>query len=390
MSKFVKSQNIIRFEEFQSKVELDLLPPKVYSLKTDVFGFYFEEMEEFSLPRKIYGDNSALRERIMKTFFSRKNSTGVLLSGLQGSGKSLLIKELSIHLLKEEIPTILINSPFCDEEFKILLSKIKQECFIVFDEFEKVYSEERHQESLLSLFDGVYLNERKLIAFSANNVHALSRFLLNRPGRIFYHFKFQGMEETHIRSYCEDKLDNSLDKEKIISDLISLSENSFFNFDLLQAFVEEINRFPEDNIAKLSNMINIAFVSDNEERFELIKVEAKNKDFDVIKFVPHMFNLNLMDQNYPSDCYFDFYPSKEYFEKYNPSHELDDYEDDDRSIIKSKSKKDKLVRVQGIFRSNRLVYSDNKAKIFVFESDECFIHLRKVKKTLYKSSYGAF
>lgn len=386
LNKFVKSGNIIRYQEIISSENLEKLESKTYALKCDVFGFYFEEMEKFSLPKKIYGNNSKYKERIINTFFSRKNSTGVLLSGLQGSGKSLLIKDLSLDLLNLGIPTILINQPFYDENFKILLSKIKQDCFIVFDEFEKVYSEEEYQESLLSLFDGVYINERKLILFSANNMWKLSQFLLNRPGRIFYHFKFKGMEECHIRSYCEDKLSSvHRNKEKIISDLISLSENSFFNFDLLQAFVEDINRYPDNSIGDLSDVINISFTTDRSERFEVVKIESKEKTFEIDKFEHQIYEINLAEKSYH---WITFYPSKNYFSKDEYELELSSFDQEKIRKVQN-SNKNTLIPKQNQFKNTDLVSVNNDSKIFIFESDELFIHLRKIKRKTYQD-YGAF
>jgi hypothetical protein len=66
--------------------------------------------------------------------------------------------------------------------------------------------------------------------------------MMNRPGRIFYSIDFKGLEVAFIREYCEDRLNNKeyIDKICEISGLFGE-----FNFDLLKALVEEMNRYNE-------------------------------------------------------------------------------------------------------------------------------------------------
>lgn len=64
----------------------------------------------------------------------------------------------------------------------------------------------------------------------------------NRPGRIFYMLDFKGLEVDFIREYCEDQLRDrkQIDNVCKISTLFSQ-----FNFDMLKALVEEMNRYGE-------------------------------------------------------------------------------------------------------------------------------------------------
>jgi len=91
----------------------------------------------------------------MRTFTDRSNSTGVLLTGEKGSGKTLLAKHLSIMGYDMGIPTIVINSAWTGDSFNKLIQDIEQPLIVMFDEFEKVYNREE-QEKMLTLLDGVY------------------------------------------------------------------------------------------------------------------------------------------------------------------------------------------------------------------------------------------
>jgi hypothetical protein len=64
----------------------------------------------------------------------------------------------------------------------------------------------------------------------------------NRPGRIFYMVNFQGLDEAFIREYCADNLDDKSHTERIVN---IASVFSAFNFDMLKAMIEEMNRYSE-------------------------------------------------------------------------------------------------------------------------------------------------
>ena len=114
-SYFLKSGNCFRVT---SKEALDLhesLPVGNYIVKkNDMTGeLYLEAIDAFELPSKVYGSCLKDADRILNTFNTRKSTTGVLLTGEKGSGKTLLAKEVSLAGAKLGIPTIVINTPFC-------------------------------------------------------------------------------------------------------------------------------------------------------------------------------------------------------------------------------------------------------------------------------------
>lgn len=218
-----------------------VLPNKTFNIFQDDHGnFHFNVIDDFDIPTKLYGDTNKTASKILNTFAVRSSSTGVLLSGTKGSGKSLLAKTLSVKGAELDYPTIVINRPWRGDDFNKLIQDIAQPCIVLFDEFEKIYDKEE-QEELLTLLDGVY-NSKKLFVITCNNVYRVDNHMINRPGRIFYKKSYKGLHLDFIREYCEENLNDKQFIEKICT-ISSLFED--FNFDMLKALVEEMNRYEE-------------------------------------------------------------------------------------------------------------------------------------------------
>jgi hypothetical protein len=240
MSYFLKSGNSFRVS---TKEALDLhetLPVGNYTVKFNEMGnfFYLEKIEDFTSPSRIYGNCVKHTSRIVNTFMSRPATTGVMLTGEKGSGKTLLSKNVSIELAKQDIPTIVINTSYHGDTFNQFLQSIDQPCVILFDEFEKVYDSE-DQEAILTLLDGVFPS-KKLFMLTCNNKWRVDQHMRNRPGRIFYMIDFKGLDSGFITEYCEENLEAKEHTSTIVSIASLFSQ---FNFDMLKALVEEMNRY---------------------------------------------------------------------------------------------------------------------------------------------------
>ena len=242
MSHFIREGSTFRVFHNDSIDLQKSLPPANYVVKFDDFRnqFYLEEVESFNISIKLYGDVEKNATRILNTFGDRPNSTGVILSGEKGSGKTLLIKKISIDGASCGYPTIIINSQFCGDIFNSFIQNIDQPAIILFDEFEKVYDKEG-QEAILTLLDGVFPT-KKLFMLTCNDKWQIDIHMRNRPGRIFYMLEFEGLQVEFIREYCEDNLINK-DHIENVCKISSVFEP--FNFDMLKALVEEMNRYNE-------------------------------------------------------------------------------------------------------------------------------------------------
>lgn len=252
MSYFLKSGNTYKVS---TKAALDLheiLPVGTYTVGFDKMSgqFFLEQIEDFELKGKIYGNATRNADRIFRTFMDRPASTGVMLTGEKGSGKTLLTKQIAVNAALCGVPTIVINQPWCGEGFNAFMQMIEQPTIVLFDEFEKVYDRD-DQEKMLTLLDGVYPS-KKLFLLTCNDKWRVDAHMRNRPGRIFYMIDFKGLEQEFIIEYCEDNLQAKEHIQKICSIASLFSE---FNFDMLKAMVEEMNRYGETpaEVLKLLN-----------------------------------------------------------------------------------------------------------------------------------------
>ena len=251
MAHFLKSGNTYKVASEEAMDIHSELPAGNYVIKLDMFeNMYLEHIDSFEVSGKIYGDTLKNIDRIINTFWQRSHSTGVMLTGEKGSGKTLLSKKISIELAKQGVPTIVINDAFTGEKFNTLLQTISQPCVILFDEFEKVYDKDE-QEAILTLLDGVY-SGKKLFILTCNDKWRVDQHMRNRPGRIFYMIDFTGLSTEFIVEYCTDNL-KAVERIDRICSMANLFAE--FNFDMLKALVEEMNRYgePPQEAMKLLN-----------------------------------------------------------------------------------------------------------------------------------------
>lgn len=282
MSYFLKSGNTFRVSSKEAMDLHDQLPAGNYVVKEMPMDgpLYLEMIDSFEVKGKKYGDLNKNTDRILNTFMSRPAATGVMLAGEKGSGKSLLAKNLAIEAgARYNIPTIVINAPWVGDKFNSFIQSIEQPVVILFDEFEKVYDSE-DQEKALTLLDGVFPS-KKLFILTCNDKWRIDSHMRNRPGRLFYMIDYKGLDTAFIMEYCEDNLKEDLQKytEKLCQ-IASLFGQ--FNFDMLKATVEEMNRYgeaPEEALRMLN--VKPEFDSGNKFSVKLIKNGEELKETDL-------------------------------------------------------------------------------------------------------------
>lgn len=353
MTYFLKSGNTFRVSSNEAMDIRAELPPGNYTVRVDPFtkALFLEHIGSFTIPKKIYGDCLSNTDRIISTFLDRPNSTGVMLTGEKGSGKTLLSKNVCMKLSTMNIPTIVINEPFFGDTFNTFIQSIEQPCAILFDEFEKVYDKEG-QEQILTLLDGVFPT-KKLFLLTCNDKWRVDQHMRNRPGRIYYMLDFKGLEPSFIREYCEDTLREKQHIERIVTLSALFSE---FNFDMLKALVEEMNRYgdtPHDAL----RMLNAKPEFDNGSKFS-IKIVHEGKE--IVESCTEKFEGNPLRQS-GIDIQFDPNP-----------------ENDDGEYIYTR------------FTSNQLVKVDATAGVFVFKDKNTTATLTRIKQRTFSYDDGSF
>lgn len=221
------------------------LPTQSYVVRFSKFkGFYLEKYVDIEIKEdKIYGVHTEKANKVLNVFDKFNRNLGVILSGDKGIGKSLFAKLLSVEALKKDIPLIVVDKFI--PGIASYIESIDQEVMILFDEFDKTFGEvsagdgeASPQTNLLSLFDGVS-GGKKLFVITCNELDKLNNYLINRPGRFHYHFRFDYPTSAEITEYLMDKLNEEYYGE--IEGIIAFSRKVNLNYDCLRAIAFEVN-----------------------------------------------------------------------------------------------------------------------------------------------------
>ena len=284
----------------------DQLPPKTYRVDYDPETRIFSLLEahDFEIPEtKIYGQHLDKVKKVLNSMDKMNRNLGVILSGDKGIGKSLFSKCLGLKARKKGIPVILVNE--YHEGIANFLEEIEQTVMILFDEYDKTFDEKKHncQAEMLSLFDGVSAG-KKLFVITCNEIQSLSQYLINRPGRFHYHFRFLYPTADEIRDYMEDKLDKQYYDE--IENVIAFSVRMNLNYDCLRSIAFELNnglKFQQAindlNIIRISQYKNIKIIVEFENQATL---SGKIKEWQLYDNTITDMSIYLPDNIRPLSC----------------------------------------------------------------------------------------
>lgn len=298
----------------------DRLPAQTYIVRFNkMSGFYLEKYSDIAIKEeKIYGAHQEKVEKALKTFAGFDRNLGVILSGNKGIGKSLFAKLLAAEAIKRGLPLIVIDSFI--PGIASYIESIDQEVVVLFDEFDKTFgniktseNEADPQAGLLSLFDGI-AQGKKLFVITCNELRHLNDYLINRPGRFHYHFRFDYPSDAEVRAYLEDKISTGYYDE--ITKVISFSKRVPLNYDCLRSIAYELNNGEafETAIQDL-NIINMSSEKYNlalhyEENFVMtakgIYMDLFGGDDDTRVYLCDSKGNNLVDIDFnPQDCIYD-------------------------------------------------------------------------------------
>lgn len=286
MSEFIKFGNKIVTKP--NGFDYDLVDGKVYNLKYERFGVgvYIEEDGSLNLPKKVYTtkDDDNFIKRVVSYFNkTSKLSTGVMLSGIKGTGKTVMAK---IIASKSNLPVFVVDENFPTNMINDFFRKFTTPVAVIFDEVDKHWD----TEDLLGWLDGVQTNAKKLVLFTCNNEDRVNCYLKDRCSRVRYVRHFE--PNDNARFLKEILKDKGIRKEEINDTYNFIVKNfSLLSIDNILSFIDEKLMFPEFSNEDIFKDLNIAkkdnsnesvsdFFEDDDDEYEFVNDDDDNDDFD--------------------------------------------------------------------------------------------------------------
>lgn len=257
-NKFYKVGDTLSFKPNTQGIEANLEGGKVYNILVDHYtdAISIKESTDLQLPSKVYSSvkDDKFVNKVLNAFDkSEKGFTGVMLSGLKGSGKTITAKRIAIN---SGLPIILVTNWLSPR----ILSKVVGNlgdlsvCFL-FDEFDKI-AEDYNTSCLLQTLDGVATNGKHLIVFTCNDVEEISEHLTDRCSRVRYWKDFDALPTSTVLNVLEDRL-NEPKEAQSLCDFIMEHFNTV-SFDNVITFVDEVNNNPTDTFEELFEDMNLS------------------------------------------------------------------------------------------------------------------------------------
>ena len=223
----------------------NVLEPHVYQIvMPPMSGPKLEIVDniDLSIPKKVYGKVPSQVAKCFAAYDRRPRNTGVLLSGERGMGKTLFIRIAMNEALKRDIPVIVLSRTKALEAYVGLINSITQPVLVVMDEFEKNFDTDDKSEdqgTFLSMLDGLGSSQKRMFIASVNYRHKISQFMINRPGRFYYHFEFKPLSDVEMIEYLTNET-KGVD-QKSIKYAVQIMQNYPINYDGLSAIAAELN-----------------------------------------------------------------------------------------------------------------------------------------------------
>lgn len=225
---------------------------KVYLLTCDKYSdeLYLKEDNDFQLPEKYYqsaGDKRFINKVINTFTKTQKLTTGVLLSGIKGSGKTLMAKHIAMN---SNVPIIVVDKSVRAGDIESFFSRIKIDTCVIFDELDKYWS----TSYLLGFLDGVKPTGKKLVICTCNDEGEVSEYLNDRCSRIRYKRDFKCLGVDAILGILTDVMDEekAYDVASFIADNLGV-----ISYDNVIVFADEVINNPNESLEDILEDLNI-------------------------------------------------------------------------------------------------------------------------------------
>lgn len=227
---------------------------KVYNLVHDKGEGveYLEEDKDFEFPKTYYlndKDNKFISKSINTFKNTEKMTTGVLLSGMKGSGKTLMAKKIAVE---SGLPIIVVDKNVYADDIEAFFSNVNTDVCVIFDEIDKYWN----TRYLLGFLDGVKPTCKKLVVCTCNNEKEIDEYLNDRCSRIRYKKTFRGLTKEVVAGILNDIIGNK-DKSDAAAEYFC-SNVSTVSHDNVIIFGEELKNNPNDSFDEIMEFLNIA------------------------------------------------------------------------------------------------------------------------------------
>lgn len=213
-----------------------------------------KEAPQITLPEKLYVPETDEKfiNKVITHFKHDEKTTGVMLAGTKGSGKTVMAKQIA---LRSHLPIVLIDKSIPPRLLRKLFTNLSTiQTSIIFDEIDKL-GERYDDDYILQILDGVNASGKHLILFTCNDPDDVNEYLLNRCGRVRYYREFDEMGSLMITEIAKDRLN---DKKEIESFTEFVLKNfKLISFDNVASFIDEVNNYPTDTFEELFKDMNI-------------------------------------------------------------------------------------------------------------------------------------
>lgn len=236
MSKFIKSND--RIIPFPTGMEYQLEAGKVYDLK--IIKQWGEVITKFTingemnLPKKVFTTkkDDLFIKRVLHSYNNdTKNTTGILLTGDKGSGKTVTAKVIA---QKANLPIVVVHSETLLTELNDFFKSFDDPVCILFDEVDKNFA----TQDLLTFLDGIQKTAKKLVVMTANDSNRIDEFLKNRCSRVRYYRNYNILEDA--KEYAEMiAKDRGLENVEEVVNFIT-TKIKFPSIDNICSFIDEI------------------------------------------------------------------------------------------------------------------------------------------------------